>query len=77
MPPRKPTKPKKEKPKRGKCYDCRHAYLMQSSPFNPIVAQCDVNKERWVASMEPNCLSFDDRTGEAEIHPMIHLTKYK
>ena len=58
------------------CYDCLHAYLRRSSPHNPVIAECKVNNERWVASMEPDCRSFDERHGEAEIHPMIHLTKY-
>ena len=69
------TKSKEEEPKHGKCYDCKNAYLMQSYPYNPIIALCEITKERWVASMDPNCGLFGKRVGEAEIHPMIHLCK--
>ena len=66
-------KPKKAEVKNGKCYDCAKAYLMQSEKWNPIVAKCTVTGERWVASMTPECGVFDQREGEAEIHPMIFL----
>ena len=62
-----------EEPKYGKCYDCRHAYLMQSQKYNPVVALCQRTKERWVASMDPRCGNFEKRTEEAVINPMIHL----
>lgn len=66
---------KKEEKKFGKCYDCNSAYLMQSHKHNPIIALCQITKERWVASMDPRCGRFSQRVGEAEIHPMIHLCK--
>lgn len=66
----------REKPARGRCRDCIHAHLMQSSRENPVIALCDINKERWVASMEPTCKRFEQRSTEEEIHPMIHLSKH-
>lgn len=68
-------KGRREEPKYGKCYDCKHAYLMQSQKYNPVVALCQRTKERWVASMDPRCGKFERRMGEAVINPMIHLCK--
>jgi len=70
------TRTDSNEPKKGRCYDCQHAYLMQSAPHNPIVALCGQNKERWVASMTPDCNMFKQRMGEAEIHPMIFLNRH-
>ena len=63
-------------PKKGKCLDCKNAYLMQSLPCNPIVSECTITKERWVASMEPDCGRFEHRKAEAVIHPMIYLNRH-
>lgn len=72
MAPRKATKKQQEK---GMCLDCRHAYLMRSEPCNPIVAECTMTKERWVASMSPDCGKFARRIGEPVINPMIFLNR--
>lgn len=72
---RKNTNTKVEQPKNGVCYECANAYLMKSQVYNPVVALCEITKERWVASMNPLCGKFSQRIGEAEIHPMIHLCK--
>ncbi len=69
------VKPKKEEPKNGVCRQCARAYLMQSAPYNPVVAECERTKERWVASMNPGCGVFVQRTGEEIIHPMKHLNQ--
>jgi hypothetical protein len=71
------TENKDDKPKNGICYECIKAYLMQSLPCNPIVAECEEDGERWVASMNPKCGKFSERIGEPEIHPMKHLIKTK
>lgn len=57
-----------------KCRDCEHAYLMQSSKVNPIVAECTLTKERHVALSPKNreC-PFKHRSGEMVIHEMIYL----
>lgn len=66
----------KEKPQKGKCIDCKNAYLMRSEPCNPIVARCDLTNERWVASMEPDCGRFERRKDGMTIHPMIYLNRH-
>lgn len=58
----------------GYCYDCKFAYLMQSQPFNPVVAECTINKERQVARVcKCPIKKFEKLEGERETHPMISL----
>ncbi len=54
-----------------RCFDCSNAYLMRSSPHNPIVAECAITHNREVASMLIVCLYFKQRVGDAKINPMI------
>jgi hypothetical protein len=61
--------------RRGRCYDCQNAYLMRSSKYNPIVAECSCDGQRRVASTEPPCGKFSMRTGDPVVHPMIFLNK--
>lgn len=53
------------------CFECSHAYLMRSSPNDPIVSECSITKQREVASTPIRCRNFKQRTREAEIHTMI------
>ena len=69
-------KPKKKAEKvvkqKGRCMECAKAYLMQSAPHNPVVAECTVNHQRQVA--EANMCSigeFEVSSGETVIHKMI------
>lgn len=54
------------------CFECHFAFLMQSSPHNPIVSECSKTKQREVASVLLKCQYFKPKVGEAVIHPMIH-----
>ena len=54
-----------------KCYDCEHAYLMQSVFNNPVVSECTITYEREVANTPIKCQYFKQRAVKAEIHPMI------
>ena len=53
------------------CYQCSHAYLMRSSPNDPIVSECLITKQREVASTPIRCPHFKQRLGDVTIHPMI------
>lgn len=56
------------------CYSCKHAYLMQSSSHNPIVCECQINKERFVANNKQSCFNKHFKKTNATdvvIHPMI------
>ncbi|MBQ0074622.1 MAG: hypothetical protein KBT34_10555 [Prevotella sp.] len=53
-----------------RCMDCKHAYLMQSIPDNPIVAECSERKERFVASTHFKCEHFEKRVKPIVINPM-------
>ena len=66
----------KENPQKGRCIDCKNAYLMRSEPHNPIVARCELTQERWVASMEPGCGCFCRRVGEIVINEMEYLNRH-
>lgn len=54
-----------------KCFDCRFAYLMKSSPINPVVSLCERSGVREVASSLIKCEHFKERSGEVKINPMI------
>lgn len=56
------------------CRKCSNAYLMQSSKTNPIVSECILTKERFVASTPhiEKC-GFKEREEEEVIHEMIYL----
>lgn len=61
----------------GTCYECQHAYLMQSRKENPIVAECEINHERQVARMNECSISmFKRNNGEKIIHPMIKANNF-
>ena len=53
------------------CFECCHAYLMRSSPNDPIVSECSITKQREVASTPIRCRNFKQRLGDVTIHPMI------
>ena len=55
------------------CYDCQHAYLMQSSVVNPCVAECKFSQDRHVAKTIWVCPRFQLGIGKPEIHPMKKL----
>ena len=55
------------------CFECRFAYLMQSTPVNPIVSECAITKEREVASTLLKCEHFKPRVSGAVINPMKYL----
>lgn len=52
------------------CFECSHAYLMRSSPNDPIVSECSITKQREVASTPIRCRNFKQRLGDVKIHPM-------
>lgn len=54
------------------CKECANAYLMRSSPQNPIVAKCAILHTREVASTLFTCKHFKPRLGNMVIHPMIY-----
>lgn len=72
---RKTTNKKKQTSKdNGVCFNCSNAYLMQSRPFNPIVAECNITKERNVAKMflcDIGC--FKRNLEEPKINSMVKL----
>lgn len=57
----------------NKCHDCRFAYLMKSDPYNPVVSECTITKQREVASSPIRCRLFKKRVAAVEIHPMKYL----
>lgn len=61
-------------PKDMLCKKCVFAYLMQSLPYNPIVAECTKTKERHIASTPKtkDCW-FKENKEEIVIHEMIKL----
>lgn len=64
------------KPKKGKCIECAHAYVMSDGqPCNPLISLCQKNGERYPQSWEYLISGFVQRTGELEIHPMIYLNR--
>lgn len=71
-----PKKPKEEKvePTERLCRRCSNAYLMQSDKTNPIVSECTLTKERFVASTPhiEKC-GFKENKEESIIHEMIYL----
>lgn len=71
-----PKKKKEEKiePTERICRKCTNAYLMQSNKTNPIVSECTLTKERFVASTPhvDNC-GFKENKEETIIHEMIYL----
>ena len=66
---------KKNKTELHSCKECSNAYLMRSAPYNPIVAECKKTGERQVATMPLHCLYFEQKKGDAEIHPMLCYDK--
>lgn len=71
---RKTTKKKQSPKENGVCFNCSNAYLMQSRPFNPIVAECSITKERNVARMFLcNIGCFKRNLDESKINSMIQL----
>ena len=71
-----PKKKKEEKiePTERICRKCTNAYLMQSNKTNPIVSECTLTKERFVASVPhvDNC-GFKENKEEVAIHEMIYI----
>ena len=71
-----PKKKKEEKiePTERICRKCTNAYLMQSDKTNPIVSECTLTKERFVASTPhvDNC-GFKENKEEVVIHEMIYI----
>ena len=57
----------------GRCRECRHAYLMRSSPENPVVCECTLTGRRWVASERPACGRWERMTTQEVINPMKFL----
>lgn len=56
------------------CLNCSHSYLMRSNKFNPIVAECKLTKERFVASTpHVNKCGFSVNENEPIIHEMLYL----
>lgn len=71
-----PKRKKEEKidPSERICRKCSNAYLMQSNKTNPIVSECILNKERFVASTPHfNDCGFKENKEEIIIHEMIYL----
>lgn len=63
--------------KNGHCIECAKAYLMQSAPQNPIVAECEVNHQRQVAEANMCGIGcFEELSGETVIHNMIKAKLY-
>lgn len=55
------------------CYRCKHGTFMQWMK-NPIICECSVNKERYVAEARRICPSFEASPDE---HPEItHYDHY-
>ncbi|MBQ1973898.1 MAG: hypothetical protein II222_06145 [Paraprevotella sp.] len=55
------------------CINCKHGRYMQWMK-NPIICECQVQKERFVAESRRQCPLFEQRyTGEAEI---VHYDHY-
>lgn len=66
---------KKKIEKVGYCYDCKHAYLMQSHKYNPIISECSLNKERQVAkSFLCTIGTFEENKHERVVHDMKPVT---
>lgn len=60
-----------------KCRNCKFAYLMQSSPVNPVVSECTKTKERFVAStIHSEDCGFETNTKGNIIHSMIFIEKH-
>lgn len=57
-------------PKLVMCYECKHAYLMRN-PGNPIIAECSVKKERFVAKVSTECAYYEANRKEKVINYMI------
>lgn len=58
------------------CMDCKLAYLMQSHPHNPIVAECETTHKRNVASSRMQCANWKQGDPNPEIHAMIPAKRY-
>lgn len=57
-----------------RCYDCSNAYLMRSRTSDPIVAQCKLSGERFVAVTPFRCSRFLNNLQQRVINPMINLS---
>ena len=71
-----PKKKKEEKVELTEriCKKCSNAYLMQSDKTNPIVSECTLTKERFVASTpHAEKCGFKENKEETIIHEMIYL----
>lgn len=65
------AKTKVRKPSTGHCERCALARLMQWSN-NPIIAECSITKERWVAVAGcPSCSFYKETSMEI---PIEHFT---
>ena len=65
-----------EEPKTGRCIDCAHGYVMSDGvKGNPLIIECGINKVRNPQSWCCTTNSFQKRTGEMEVHPMIFLNR--
>lgn len=74
---RRPASPSQaDKPKKGKCVDCAHAYVMTDHmPQNPLISICGQNNERFSQGHVCQINGFEPRKGELVIHEMIYLNR--
>lgn len=59
------------------CFQCQFAYLMRSTSYNPVVAECAITHGREIASTPLRCRHFKQRIGDAAINPMKFLKQYE
>jgi len=55
------------------CFECANAYLMRSTPVNPVISECTITKGREVASALFECEYFKLRTTKVVVNPMKYL----
>jgi len=64
----------KKKAERGRCIECRLAYLMKRDDLNPIIAQCEVTGERYAARVHICTIErFERNTSGITYHKMAPI----